>query len=263
MKLNAKKIERKSKKLKVFCFDKVDSTNNIAKNMALNDAKEGTLVIANEQSAGRGRLGRTFLSKRGGIYFSIVLRPQSNACNTLFITVAAAVAAARAIESVSGKGCDIKWVNDIYINNKKVCGILSEGGFDANAKLDYCILGVGVNLFAPKEKFPQNLPLADSVFDKKSKILFKKLKKEQLVIEFHNNFFEFYNKLEQKEFIKEYQSRSLLTGKQITYTQNGKNHNGTVIGIDDDARLIVDMGGKTQVLSHGEIQIVGMEQLLL
>ena len=108
----------------------MDAPNNIAKAMALDDCDEGITVVATKQTAGRGRLGRSFLSKRGGVYFSIVLHPKKQEKETLFITVAAAVAAARAIESVSGKKCDIKWVNDIYINGKKVCGILAEGSND-------------------------------------------------------------------------------------------------------------------------------------
>ena len=254
MKLNAKRIERKTKFLKVNSYDCVDSTNNIAKAMALDDCDEGITVVATKQTAGRGRLGRSFLSKRGGVYFSIILHPKKQEKETLFITVAAAVAAARAIESVSGKKCDIKWVNDIYINGKKVCGILAEGSND------YVVLGVGINLFAPKGDFPKNLPLAGSVFSKKCNILRKNVKKEQIIAEFANTFFSFYQNLSQKEFITEYQNRSFLTGKEITYTKNGENHKATVICIDNDANLVVKSGELEQKLSYGEIQIVGMEQ---
>lgn len=260
MKLNAKKIEKYSKNIKVNSFYCVDSTNTVARSFAVDGADEGTVVTAIKQTAGKGRLGRTFLSKKGGVYFSIVLRPQKSAEDTLFITVAAAVAAARAIEAVSGKKCEIKWVNDIYINGKKVCGILTEGEFNADGGLNFAILGVGINLFEPKGSFPGNLPLADSVFHKKDKILFKNAKKEQIIGEFANNFFKIYNNLRQKEFIKEYQQRSFLTGKEITYTKDSVTYKARVLGIDDDARLVVNQDGKTYALSHGEIQIVGMEQ---
>ncbi len=260
MKLNAKRIEKNSKHIKVNSFNCVDSTNTVAKALAINGCDEGVTVVATEQTAGRGRLGRTFLSKKGGVYFSIVLKPQNSADDTLFITVAAAVAAARAIESVSSKKCQIKWVNDIYINNKKVCGILTEGEFNVDGSLKYAILGVGINLFSPKGNFPDYLPLADSVFDKKSKILFKNRFKEQIIANFSKNFFLFYNNLQNKEFIKEYQARSFLTGKEITYTKDGVCYNGKVIGIDDNACLLVKSNEITQKLSHGEIQIIGMEQ---
>lgn len=262
MKLSAKRIEKQTKKIKVTCLESIDSTNKKAILLAQNGAEEGTAVTAIYQTAGKGRLGRTFVSKKGGVYFSIVLRPQINPQETLFITVAAAVAAARAIEAVSGKKCDIKWVNDVYINNKKVCGILTEGGFNEGA-LDYVVLGVGINLFAPKKGFPVNLPLADSVFDKKSKILFKNRLKEKTIAKFCNEFFLLYDNLEKKEFIKEYSRRSFLTGKDITYVKDNVTHKAKVIDIDDDARLVVSCGEGKEKLSHGEIQIVGMEQLAL
>lgn len=263
VKLNAKSIEKKTKRIKAHSFKCVDSTNNVAKILAENGAEEGTAVVSLQQTAGRGRLGRTFLSKKGGIYLSVVLRPLIKPEDALFITVAAAVSAARAIETVSNKKCEIKWVNDIYINGKKVCGILTEGGFGADGKLEYVILGVGINLFAPRYGFPQELPLAGSVFDRKSKILQKKRKKEQTIAEFLTEFFEFYENLSKKEFIKEYQRRSFLTGKDITYTKDGATYKAKVTGIDDDARLVIKCGDKTQILSHGEIQIIGMEQLLV
>lgn len=255
-------LENKYLKNNIFYYKKVDSTNNIAKKLAIKGVCEGTTVIANQQTAGRGRLGRTFLSLPGGVYFSVVLRPKSSIKDTIFLTVAAATAAAQAIEKISGKKCDIKWVNDIYIENKKVCGILAEGEMNQNGELNYCILGIGINLFEPKNKFPSELPFAASIF-KKRKCLFKNRLKRQVVIEFLNCFFKIYNNLEQKKFIKEYQMRSMLTGKIITYTKNSDTHTATVKGIDDNARLVVEENGQNQVLSHGEIQIVGMEQLLI
>ena len=248
-------------KYKLICFKKIDSTNIYAKKLAVRGSNEGTVVVAREQTAGKGRLGRTFVSKRGGLYFSVVLRPKKEIKDITFITVAAAVAAARAIEGVSNKNCDIKWVNDIYINNKKVCGILTEGGFDQNGDIEYAVLGVGINLFEPKQKFPQNIPLADSVFHKKDGILFKNRIKSKLLKQFLDEFFTFYNNLEKKEFINEYKQKSFLKGRKITYTKDNQNYTATVKDIDDEARLVVNIDGKEQFLSHGEIQIIGMEQL--
>ncbi len=253
---------RKKEKNKIvpFFFKTVDSTGNIARKTAKAGADEGTTIIAEAQTAGRGRLGRTFLSAKGGIYMSIVLRPKISPKDTLFITVAAAVAAARAIESVCDKKCEIKWVNDIYIQGKKVCGILTEGEFDAAGNLDFAILGVGINLFEPKDGFSADIPLAGSVFDKKSKILSKNKIKRQTINLFVKEFFAFYENILQKEFMTEYQTRSFLTGKKITYTKNEKTYTAEVVGIDNDANLLVKSDNKTEKLSHGEIQIVGMEQ---
>lgn len=263
MKLSSKKIEKNSPFLKVNSYNCVDSTNTLAKSFAEDGAKEGTAVISLCQTAGKGRLGRSFLSQKGGVYFSIVLRPNLNAKDVTFITVAAAVAAARAIEAVSDKECFIKWVNDIYLNNKKVCGILTEGGFNSDGTLKYAILGVGINLFEPKNGFPKNLPLAGSVFNANNKKMLKKRKKEQIIAEFANNFFPIYKNLDKKEFIKEYSRRSFLTNKEITFEKQGKTDIGTVIGIDNDARLVVKTGDTIETLAQGEIQIVGMEQLLI
>lgn len=260
MKLNSRYIERKSENTKVFSYDCVESTNKTAKELAVNGSAERTVVVCTKQTGGKGRLGRTFFSPKGGVYLSVILRPKTQADNILFITVAAAVAAAHAIETISGKSCEIKWVNDIYIDGKKVCGILTEGEFNPSGDLKYAVLGVGINLFAPKGGFPENLPLAGSVFDKNGKILLKKRLKERVVTEFVNVFFKYYEKLDQKTFIQDYKDKSFLTGKEIIYTKDDKTHSGMVVGIDDNAQLIVNSNNKEEALLHGEIQIIGMEQ---
>ncbi len=261
MKLSAKKIEKKAKNIKIKSFNCVESTNKTARELAQNGAHEGTAVVALRQTAGKGRLGRSFLSLKGGVYLSIILRPQISPEDTLYITVAAAVAAADAIESISNKKCEIKWVNDIFINGKKICGILTEGEFQADGALGFAVLGVGINLFAPKGGFPDYLPLADSVFDRKAKIFSKKALKEQIIADFANKFFEFYQNLQDKRYIKAYQQRSLLTGKSITYQKDGKTFFATVSGIDDNARLLVKSGNQTIALSTGEVQITAAENL--
>lgn len=261
MRKNSIKIDGTN--LKVYNFNKISSTNLIAGQYAGSGCDEGVIITAKQQTAGKGRLGRTFLSQKGGIYFSVVLRPTFGPNDVLFITVAAAVAAARAIESVCGKKCDVKWVNDIYVNNKKVCGILTEGTFKPTGEFDYAILGVGINLFEPKKRFPKSLPLADSVFHKTDRILFKKRVKRKVLCEFTKQFFNFYNNISKKEFINEYQNRSFLTGKDITYKKGEKTYTAQVIGVDNNANLVVSCAGETHTLSYGEIQIVGMEQLLI
>lgn len=246
--------------MKILRFKKLDSTNNYAKKLALNGEKENTVIVADTQTAGRGRLGRTFLSKRGGLYFSVILRPDIKPEDTVFLTVAAAVAAARAIEQVSAQKCDVKWVNDIYINNKKVCGILTEGSFNAQNQLDFAILGVGINVFAPKGGFPADLHLAGCIFNKKLPFLAKSITRKVLN-KFLSEFYDIYDNFNDKSFIKEYASRSFLTDKEIIYTKDGLSYRARVIGIDDNANLVVESNGKTERLSHGEIQITGMEQL--
>ena len=261
MRLNSNYIKRRLKGHKVFSYNTVNSTKTVAKKLAETGFDEGTIVCATSQTAGKGRLGRSFLSQKGGVYFSVILRPMGRFDNALFITVAAAVAAARAIENASKKPCEIKWVNDIYQNGKKVCGILAEAGFGEWVGHDYVVLGVGINLFEPKDGFPSNLPLAGSVFDKKSGILFKNKAKQDAIVNFINEFFDFYYYLDQRSYMNEYIEKSFLTGKEITFTRDEQTYRGVVQRIDNNACLVVRVDNRDEILSFGEIQIVGMEQL--
>ena len=160
----------KNPHLDISVFSSVTSTNTILKEMAEQGAKEGTVIIAEEQTAGRGRTGKQFYSPKGtGIYISILLRPDIPAEESLFLTTSAAVATARAIEDVSDKRALIKWVNDIYLEDKKACGILTEGAFNVETgKLDYAIVGIGINVCIPDGGFPDNInkqiPLTNVVF---------------------------------------------------------------------------------------------------
>ena len=137
----------------------VNSTSSVLREMAAKGAPEGLVIVAEEQTAGKGRLGRSFYSPRGhGVYFSILLRPGVKAEDTTLITSAAAVAAARAIESVFGVHVGIKWVNDLMLNGKKVCGILTEATFGAGSSVaESAILGIGINISTPAAGFPGEL----------------------------------------------------------------------------------------------------------
>ena len=139
--------------------ESVESTNDYVKKRANNGEKEGLVVIANEQTKGKGRLGRTFYSPSDtGIYMSLLIRPDKSPEKSLIITSAAAISVCKAIRTVAGVKASIKWVNDIVIDNKKVCGILTEGKVDAdNNKLDYAVVGIGINITYPKEGFPEDI----------------------------------------------------------------------------------------------------------
>ena len=136
-------------------FAEMDSTNRQLKELAESGAPEGTVVIAEAQSNGRGRLGRSFFSSQGsGIYMSILLRPEIELQNAVRLTSMTAVAVAEAIERVCEIPARIKWVNDIFLNKKKVCGILVEAGIDAvEQKLNYAVVGIGINV--GKMEFPE------------------------------------------------------------------------------------------------------------
>ena len=239
----------------VHAFDSVGSTNDVAKELGENGAAEGTIVLAKTQTSGRGRMGRTFYSPEdSGLYMSLLLRPKS--CDNLgLITAGAAVAMRRAIFDVTNIHVDIKWVNDLWFQDKKLCGILAEGKFCSSGSLPYVILGVGVNLQVPQ------LGYADEI---KEKTVSLKEIAPQLNIEAHTlasafiwRFSELYQALPSVEFLIEYRQASCLLQKEITYQKMGKTCTGLAVAIDDAAQLVVlsDTGEK-QSLSMGEVQLV-------
>lgn len=235
--------------------DTVTSTNTVLKEIAEKGGAEGMVVIAQQQSMGKGRLGRSFYSPKGtGLYMSLLLRPKFSAEEALSITTAAAVAVAGAVEEVCGLPGQIKWVNDVYLRGRKVCGILTEAAVDfENKGLHYAVLGMGVNLREPPGGFSEELKeVAGALFYRET----PPGAKTKLAAEILNRFFKLYGTLPEKTFLEEYRSRSLLTGVEITFTEGSREGEGTVLGIDENMRLVVQRkeGGK-KVFSAGEVTI--------
>lgn len=242
----------------IFDFDVrkvVTSTNDIAKKLAHKGAKEGTVVISQEQTAGKGRRGKKFYSPAdSGVYMSLILRPKYSANQSLFITVASAVAVARTVEKNSGKEAKIKWVNDVFCDDKKVSGILTESSFDAkNENIDFIVLGIGINIQEPKEGFPRELEnIAISMFEEN---IFFDIK-SKIIAQVLEEFWSFYLNLEEKFFLQEYKDRSILIGRQIKIINQDKTQIATVLEIDDECRLKVKMqNDEIKVLSSGEVSI--------
>ena len=238
----------------VLVYDEVDSTNRIAKQLAVQSAPEGTLVIAHQQSAGRGRLGRSFFSPEGGMYMSLILRPSVCVQEVMLITVAAAVAAAETIDKISCRECTIKWVNDIYIEGKKVCGILTEGAFlRGESRPQYAILGVGINLTRPKNGYPAEIAdRADAVFGDRAVDVNVKA---ELVATFADKFLDLYDSIHDKGFIDEYRRRSYLDGRTVTFERDGAVHTATVLGVDANAGLTVSENGTIYTLQSGDVSV--------
>lgn len=240
--------------LDISVFSSVTSTNTILKEMAEQGAKEGTVIIAEEQTAGRGRTGKQFYSPKGtGIYISILLRPDIPAEESLFLTTSAAVATARAIEDVSDKRALIKWVNDIYLEDKKTCGILTEGAFNVETgKLDYAIVGIGINVCIPDGGFPDNIKdIATAIFDKQTDSINKR---SILIANLLDYFMEYYKDFKSKSYVKEYIERSMIIGKTITVIEGSKTSVAKAIDIDKNCRLKVQFeDGTTKWLSSGEV----------
>lgn len=234
----------------------VTSTNTILKELAKDGADEGTILVAMSQTAGRGRLGRSFHSPSDtGIYFSILLRPHMPASDSLFLTTSAAVAVAKSIEKASGHRADIKWVNDVYINDRKVCGILTEGSINPlTGNLDYAIVGIGINVHTPKNGFPESIQqIAGSVFSESKN---HSNTNNIIIAEILNHFYEYYLNFSEKSFFEEYKKRSFLIGRKIYVIENETNIPATALDIDDDCHLIVKYeDGSIKKLSSGEVSI--------
>ena len=251
--LNAEKIKEQLKKgIDVFTFETVDSTNLLAKKSATKTDKD-TLFIANHQTSGRGRMGRTFLSpENSGIYMSLLLHPQINFEDYSLITTAAAVSVAKTLDKFSAVKTQIKWVNDIFLNGKKVCGILTEGAFKSSSDA-FAVLGIGINLYEPEKGFEEEIKeIAGCVFEEKCDEQIK----IKIIAEVINNFYGFYENLPHKRFLPEYREKDMLLGKKINYVKNGKTYEAVATGITDNLELkVVDALKNETLLSTGEVTI--------
>ncbi len=237
-------------------YRSITSTNTVLKEMAEKGTPEGKILIAEEQTAGKGRMNRAFYSPAGtGVYLSILLRPKFSPEESLYITTAAAVAVAQAIESVSGRTARIKWVNDVYLDGKKACGILTEASFDMETKcLAYAVLGIGVNVREPEGGFPKELrSIVTSIWDEKN---YTPVLRPRLVAEIISRFWDFYHDLTNKPFLREYQRRSFLTDKDVLVMSDNQGRPARALEIDDEFRLHVRYGdGTDDFLQSGEVSV--------
>ena len=236
--------------INISVYDCVTSTNTLLKQMAIDGKAEGEVIIALSQTAGRGRYGRKFYSDQGGIYISILLRPTTTP-NTAVLTAAFAVAVSEAIEKISGKQTQIKWVNDILINSKKVCGILCEGGFMGDN--GFVIVGIGINACPTENGFNAEIKdVATTVFDAMSPTLCEKLTAKVI-----DNVFYQYKNIEKLEFLNTYRQKNVVLGEKVNILKQGKIiDSGTALAIDDNCHLIVQLSnGVTTTLSSGELSV--------
>ncbi|MBP5268000.1 MAG: biotin--[acetyl-CoA-carboxylase] ligase [Ruminococcus sp.] len=235
-------------------YKETDSTNTRLRELATEGAPEGTAVIAGMQTGGKGRLGRKFFSPSDtGLYMSILLRPEMTAADAVRITTAAAVAVADAVEKISGRKADIKWVNDVYIDGRKICGILTEAAFSLeNGGLDYAVCGIGINVYEPEGGFPEDIKdIAGAVLDTPADDVRNRL--AALVLE---NFMNYYNKLSENSFLQGYQSRLMWRGEDINLIRGSEITPAKLIDADEKCRLIVKYeDGTEDTISSGEISI--------
>ena len=220
----------------IHLYSELTSTNDKAKELANAGAVDGTVVIADSQSAGKGRRGRSFFSPPGsGLYLSVILRPRLTGEQASRITSAAAVAAARAVEraaSLPGGTVGIKWVNDLYIRGRKICGILTEAALDLESGLlDYAVLGIGINT-APIS-FPEELRRTDE------------LERELPGV----------GEPSPCRFLEESRRRSVVVGRDVLVTKGNETFSARALEIDDEGGLVVETPAGRQTLRSGEVSV--------
>lgn len=246
---------------------KVDSTNNVLKQYAAEGEKRDMVLLAEEQSAGRGRRGRSFYSpEETGIYMSLLLHPDVGPEEGTMLTTLTAAAAAKAIEKIAGEPVQIKWVNDVWMRGRKISGILTEGSASLEeGKLEYVIVGIGINIYEPEGGFPEEIKdVAGAVF---ATDIQKENLRNCLAAEFLINFMDYYKTFPSKDYLEEYRKRSFAIGKRVRIITPGgtpKEEQETgadreyaqVLGIDDACHLKVQYDdGTIEFLSSGEISI--------
>ncbi len=241
-------------------YEEVDSTNNIARQYAEAHYGKESVVVAMSQTSGRGRRGREFFSPKGtGIYISFSLKPDTSIAKSTEITCIVACAVCRAIEEITGISPFIKWVNDIFVNNKKVAGILTEGVTSLETgELAYIVTGVGINVYEPIDGFPKEIAkTAGAIVDRHGTedVL------NELCASVIYHFYECMNVRDEHELIDEYRNRSMLIGNYVKVSQYGEDVSSKgyayVMGIDDEYHLCVRYdNGTEEALSTGEVSVV-------
>ena len=257
MSLKERRIKRKigalSKDLPIIVYKIIDSTNTQAKLSAESGQCKNAVFVASEQTAGRGRLGRSFISEGGkGLYLSILLGGPFAPDFATSLTTYMAVIAARCIEKLSGTNPQIKWVNDIYLGGKKLAGILTEGKADESGEaLGYAVVGIGINLL--KQEFDSEVKsIATTLEDECG----KKVDVNTLAAMIVKEFFENIPLTGTTEITKEYKSRSFLIGERVNVIKPTETYEALVTDITDKCELVLKLDdGKTEILSTGEVSV--------
>ena len=250
-----KKLNGRKFGSKVFAFDTIDSTNNCARALAGCWAEEGTLVFAERQTAGKGRLGRSWLANPyENLTFSLVLRPTLPPEALNLLPLYAAVAVAEAVEHETGLSVECKWPNDLLIGGKKTAGILLEGSLKEEG-LEYVVLGIGVNV--NQTSFPDDIsPRATSLKAEAGRDIDRILLLREILKSLETH----YAAIMKKGFrnlIPLWLSRTTMLNKEISVTQDGTVISGIVKGLSPEGALILDAGGTEKTLFAGDVTILG------
>ncbi len=246
------KYLEKDCKVRLEVYRSLTSTNLVMREHT--EEAEGLVIAALEQTNGMGRLGRSFSSPADtGIYFSILLKPRIANTEVTLLTTIAAVAVCEAIEKYTDQKPQIKWVNDVFLDSHKVCGILTQAAFQVeNQEPEYVIVGIGINLYEPQTGFGEELKdIAGSVLKTQCGDI-----KNKILAEILNRYFYYYRHFEDKQYIEAYKKRSFVIGKKIRVVTRDNERIATALDIDDMCHLLVEYeDGSREYLSTGEISI--------
>ena len=240
----------------IIWYDVTDSTNDQAKTLIRQGAAHGTVLIADHQTSGRGRLGRSFSSPAcHGVYMSVILRLKTPADQLMHLTCAAAVAACDAVESATGLRPGIKWTNDLVFGGRKLAGILTE--LVITPEETAAIIGIGINCTQEATDFPEEIrSFAGSL----SMVCGHSVDRAAVAAALVEAFYKMANNLERKqEMLESYRRDCITLGKQISIVKGDEIRHGYALSIDDDGALIVEFSDKsTEIVNSGEVSIRGM-----
>ena len=239
-------------------YDSIDSTNEEAKRKAAQGDPDESLYYADNQTAGKGRRGRTWISPKGeDIFFSLLLRPELPVESASMLTLVAALAAAEVSEKYSGEACQIKWPNDIVLHNKKICGILTEMGLEMG-EISYIVVGVGFNI--NRSVFSDEISeMGTSLFKETGRRIPRARFMANFLTAFMKRYRRFLKEQNLASFTEEYESHLVNIGRQVKIIKNGEEMIRTALGINDKGELIVqDDTGVTETIFTGEVSVRGL-----
>jgi len=248
-------LKTKSIGKEIRLFPEVVSTNTLAMEAAVQGAPEGTVIIAETQTGGKGRLGRTWISPRGNLYFSVVLRPQIPTHKAPLITLVGAVAVASAIRTYCSIPATIKWPNDIFISGKKVAGLLTEMSAEPD-RIRHIALGIGVDVNMELQELPPDVRMhATTLAHEAGRAIDRKPLLQQILRDLEHWYRIFLTS--EGEVLKEWEKLNMTIGCRVTISNAGEVFEGLAQGIDHEGRLLVTLDDHTtRIVAAGDVTIV-------
>lgn len=242
----------------LYYFQTIDSTNTRAKEMAAQGAPHGTVLVADSQTGGRGRMGRSFHSPAGsGIYLSMILRHNYPAKTLMHLTCATAVATADGIQTATGLRPGIKWTNDLVVGQKKLGGILTELSLDRGGNVEYAVIGIGINCSQKPEDFPEDIQkIATSLVLCTGKSIDRFAVIAQILVALQKMSDALQNPA---ATLTRYRADCITLGKEISLVRGDEIRHGKALDVDETGALVVEFpDGQVQAVQSGEVSVRGM-----